>query len=193
MFATDFQLIVHRLFRVAALSALILACLSSMKSFGQVPVQAVPEFEKVVSFSDVLTGLADKSVSSYFDRNRQLIKAIDDRGMGFAFNATVRESLKKADASEALLWSVERGQKKRTDEIGRLYGFLTSDEVRKNDIETKRKRIIASKELLDRLGDPEMLTGDESEFRPVIKWLKESLPKLEESLNRRLKIKPDHE
>ena len=193
MFATDFQLIVHRLFRVAALSALILACLSSMKSFGQAPVQAVPEFEKVVSFSDVLTGLADKSVSSYFDRNRQLIKAIEDRGMGFAFNATVRESLKKADASEALLWSVERGQKKRTDEIGRLYGFLTSDEVRKNDIETKRKRIIASKELLDRLGDPEMLTGDESEFRPVIKWLKESLPKLEESLNRRLKIKPDHE
>ncbi len=96
----------------------------------------------------------------------------------------------KAGAKEGLLTAIARKQKKRSEEIIQL-----NKEYRENfpgrDVETRRKLIALGRELLDRIGDPDLLVGAERTLRELVVYLKEVLPKMEMRLHEMLKSKPD--
>jgi hypothetical protein len=169
---------------------LVLLSASSM-CLGQVPPPDTPDYIPAVILSDILNGLKDQSIKSMFDRNRELIKAVDERDVGFELNANTEPVLTKAGASDGLLWSISRGQKNRSHEIMRLLKLYETDHG-STDIEGRRKRIAVAKELLDRIGDPDTLVGEERGFRVLVEYFKDVLPKMEASLERQLKSQRDH-
>lgn len=167
----------------------VLLCLSSI-GFGQQTIPVVPEYVPPVSFSDVLKGLGDESIHSMFDRNRDLSRAIADRGIGFGFGANAKDVLVKAGASEGLISAITNGQRKRLDEIHRLWKEYNDN---RNGLGSERlqKHIALGKELRDRIGDPELLVGEERGWSGLFNYLKTSLPKKEADLERFLKTKID--
>lgn len=169
------------LLRTATLTALVLISFASVKSVAQEPVPAAPEFVKAVSFSEVLAGLDDESVKSSFDRNGILIKAIADRGVGFALGGNAVKDLTRLGANEALLDAIKNGQPKRQAEIDRLDKEFRENSP-KNDVISLQKAIAAGWELLDKIGDPDLLVGEESELRAIVTYLKKRLPNMEKRL-----------
>ena len=154
---------------------------------GQEKETGIPEFIKAVSFSEVLTGLGDKDVSSYFERNRILSRAIDDRGIGFELNQSTRLTITKAGGSELLFVAIERAQPQRADDIARLraeYARLARQSFSDLDrnIENQRNVILRLRELVDKLGDPELF--QEVAYRKMVRSLKERLTRHEEDLSR---------
>src|ERR1041385_7275442 len=73
-----------------------------------------PEYTPVVSFSEVIAGLKKTSTVSIFDRNQDLVDAIDSRGVGFSLSINARTALTHAGGQGNLFWAIERAQKRRT-------------------------------------------------------------------------------
>ena len=173
---------------IVSSSFLVLALVTA--TFGQEPSSSTDDFTPSVSFSEILKGLGDESVHSYFDRNRELIRAVYDRGIGFGFGSRAKEVLIKAGASEGLISVITNGQKKREEEIRRLFEEYV--EVRNTyGLSGNRKAIRIIKELLDKIGNPEQLVGDERALSVRIISLKKSLESRETSLRMQTQLQPD--
>ena len=154
------------------------------------------EVVKNVSFSEVLTGLGDKDVSSYFDRNQILARAVDDRGLGFALSPNARRVIKEAGGSELLFIALERGETKRTEAIPRLIkelripGDKTISDIGRR-IAISKERIAKITALIYTLGDRNLLVGDEFDLRQYVDWAEKALVSAERGLAQLLKYYPN--
>jgi hypothetical protein len=103
-----------------------------------------------------------------------------------------KDVLVKAGASEGLISAIKSGQEKRLNEVHRLMKeyYETPNEF---GVDRLQKRIAVGKELRDRLGDTELLVGEEREWGVLVEYFKTNLPKMEATYNRRtLQPQPDH-
>ena len=112
MFEINSRHISKRLAGTVLFVGLVVVC-SSTINVGQTPPPEIPDFAPTVSFSDCLDGLKDESIKSMFDRNRELIKAVDEHGVGFQLSTNTRDVLTKAGAGDGLPWWLGRPGEER--------------------------------------------------------------------------------
>ncbi|MFT3743273.1 MAG: hypothetical protein QM785_03160 [Pyrinomonadaceae bacterium] len=146
----------------------------------------IADFVKTVSFNEVLTGLGDNDIASTLERNRILSRAIDARGVGFEMSPSARRTIEEAGGSELLLIAIDRAQAKRTEEIARLPAEFTRLDRQifydlDRNIENRQNVIRHLRELLDKMGDPELF--QEIAYRKQVRSLKEKLVRYEKDLS----------
>lgn len=158
----------------------------SVQIVGQAP-QVEPKKDWPVTLGEIVRTLkfTSRQLHSIDEINRDLIAAVKKRKINFVFNDNVRKELKDNQANDALIKTVDKvlspAEKTALGEhlkvLTRLDAILRENWSKK-DIESRQKVIQTGKEILEKFGNDK-----DEDLKDMIKWLRDTLPRLEEKLN----------